>query len=62
MLVVELRREESRCRTQDRVRGPELAVLLLELGDPCRLCGRVPDVSPRSTSDCRTHVLIDSTP
>jgi hypothetical protein len=36
----ELRREESRCRAQDRIRPAQLAVLPLQLRDPRRITAR----------------------
>ena len=42
MWAVELRREESRCRLQDRVGPLQLTVLLLELFDPLGISGRGP--------------------
>src|SRR3954470_16794988 len=38
--AVELRREKSRCRLQDRVRAAQLADFLLQLTDPPSLIGR----------------------
>jgi hypothetical protein len=38
--AVQLRREESRCRLQNRVRPPQLANVTLQLRDPGRLAGR----------------------
>ena len=55
--AVELRREESRGRLQDRVRPPQLTVLLLQLLEPPRLVTRDPRTGPRIDLD-----LLDPAP
>src|SRR5207245_9473773 len=47
--AVELRREESRRRSEDRVRAPELLDLLTQRRELRRVCGRNP----------RRHTVID---